>query len=383
MAGTTLIAQAWGRGDGERVNFYVGQTTTVLVIIALFLSVAGIFLAGPLLKLLQTPESVYAFTLDYLYIVFAGLPFMFGFLVLQSTMQGIGRTVVPLVLQVFTVALNIALDPIMIFGVGNIPALGVRGAAYATVLARGIGSTIAFVVLFRGRYGLRLTLGNMRPDRRAIRLLLRIGLPSSMGQAVSALGFTVLQGIVNSFGTPVIAAFGVGNRLISMFNMPAMGISRATTTLVGQNLGAGDVKKAREAVVLSILVIQAFLLPAMTLTFFYGSSFIRFFVDDPETMRYGAELFRVVAPSVVFFGFFHAVTGALQGAGDTRPVMYLSIARLWLLRVPVAYILCFMTAVGAGGIWWAMFVSNMVTAAAGLLYLKKGPWTEALDPREV
>ena len=308
---------------------------------------------------------------------------MFGFLVLQSTMQGIGRTVVPLVLQVFTVALNIALDPILIFGVGAIPALGVQGAAYATVIARDIGSTIAFLILFRGKYGLHLTFQNMRPHRSSIRLLLRIGLPSSLGQAVSALGFTVLQGIVNSFGTPVIAAFGVGNRLISMFSMPPTGISRATTTLVGQNLGAGDVKKARNAVVLGILVIQAFLLPAMTLTFFYGSSFIRFFVDDPETMRYGAELFRIVAPSVVFFGLFHAVTGALQGAGDTRPVMYLSIARLWLLRVPLAYMLCFMLNLGAVGIWWAMFISNVVTAAAGLLYLKRGTWTGALDQREV
>lgn len=383
MAGTTLIAQARGKDDQEKVDFYLGQSTFTLMVTALILSAAGFLLAEPLLKLLQTPIAVYDFTLDYLNIIFAGLPFMFGFLVLQSAMQGIGRTMVPLVLQVGTVVLNIALDPLLIFGPGPFPSLSVRGAAIATVIARASGSLVAFIVLVQGKYGLQLRFQHMKPHRQSIGLFLRIGLPSSLGQAASALGFTVLQGIVNSFGTAVIAAFGVGNRLINLFSMPAMGISRATTSVVGQSIGAGDRKRAGEAVVLSIVLIQLFLLPAMTLTFFYGSEFVRFFVDEAETMRYGAQLFRVVAPSVVFFGFFHAVTGALQGAGDTRPIMYLNIARLWLLRVPVAYFLAFVLEIGPGAIWWGMFVSNMLTAAAGLLYLKKGTWIGALDSREV
>jgi putative MATE family efflux protein len=383
MAGTTLIARAKGEGESEKVDFYLGQSAFTLLVASLILSAAGLLLSEPLLKLLKTPADVYRYTLDYMNIIFAGLPFMFGFLILQSGMQGIGKTMVPLLVQLITVGLNILLDPLLIFGPGPFPFLGVRGAAVATVIARAVGSIVAFAVLVKGNYGLRLKLVYLRPHPPSIRLFLRIGLPSSFGQAASALGFTVLQGIVNSFGTAVIAAFGVGNRLINLFSMPAMGISRATTTVVGQNLGAGNRKKAGEAVVLSIVLIQLFLLPAMTLTFFFGSEFVRFFVDEAETIRYGAQLFRVVAPSVVFFGFFHAVTGALQGAGDTRPIMYLNIARLWLLRVPVAYLLAFVLEIGPGAIWWGMFISNMLTAAAGLLYLKRGTWVGALDSREV
>ncbi len=383
MAGTTLIAQSHGKGSGERVDFYLGQATTVLLVTALLIALTGIVLSEPLLKLLQTPRDVFAFTRDYMLIVFAGLPFMFGFFVMQSAMQGIGRTVVPLVIQVITVGLNIALDPLFIFGIGFFPAWGVRGAAVATVIARALGSFIAFYILIQGRYGMQLKLEHMRPQLPSVRLFLRIGLPSSFGQAVSALGFTVLQGLVNSFGTAVIAAFGVGNRLIGLFNMPAMGISRATTSLVGQRLGARDPDGARDVVVLSILSIQVFIFPAMVLAFFYGSSFIRFFVDDPETMRYGAELFRVVAPSVVLFGFFHATIGAFQGAGDTKPVMYLNIARLWALRLPVAYGLAYLVGFGPGSIWWAMFVSNMVTAAIGLYYFRTDRWLTALNPDEV
>ncbi|MDY7029279.1 MAG: MATE family efflux transporter, partial [Spirochaetota bacterium] len=178
MAGTTLIAQAKGRGDDERVDFYVGQTTSLMIIVSCILAVAGILLAKPLLILLQTPDNVFGFTFDYMIIIFAGLPFIFGFLILQSTMQGIGRTMVPLVLQVFTVVLNVALDPLLIFGVGPFPAMSVRGAAVATVIARGIGSAVAFVVLLRGSYGLRLRKEHMRLDGKLVRLFLRIGLPS-------------------------------------------------------------------------------------------------------------------------------------------------------------------------------------------------------------
>jgi len=207
MAGTTLIAQSHGKGSRERVDFYLGQATTILLTTAVLIAVVGIFLTSPLLKLLQTPENVFDFTRDYMLIVFSGLPFMFGFIVMQSAMQGIGRTVVPLVIQLITVALNIILDPLFIYGLGFFPAWGVQGAAVATVFARAVGSSIAFYILIQGKYGMQLRWAHMRPQAPSVRLFLKIGLPSSFGQAVSALGFTVLQGVVNYFGTTLIASY--------------------------------------------------------------------------------------------------------------------------------------------------------------------------------
>ncbi|MFO7849106.1 MAG: MATE family efflux transporter [Spirochaetia bacterium] len=380
MAGTTLIAQAKGKGDEEKVNFYLGQTCFILTVSSLIIAAAGILLSSPLLSLMQTPENVFAFTRDYMIIIFAGMPFMFGYFLLQASMQGIGRTTVPLALQVVTVAFNIALDPLLIFGIWIFPEWGVRGAAAATVLARGLSSIAAYRILIKGNMGMQLTLSNIRPDRQAIRLLLRIGIPSSFGQAFTALGFTVLQGLVNTFGTAVIAAFGVANRIISLLSLPPMGISRATTTLVGQSLGAKQVDQAKHVVTLSIISIQAILIPTALIAFFFGSSFIRFFVDDPETILYGAELFRIVTPSVVLFGLVHAIIGAFQGAGDTKPVMYLSLSRLWVLRLPLAYLLAVVLAWGPVGIWWSMFLSNMIIAAAGLYWFRRGKWITALDP---
>ncbi len=377
-AGTTLIAQSKGRRDPERMNYYLGQTASLLLIIALLLAAGGALASGPLLRLLQTPGSIYPLALVYLRTIFAGVPLMFGFFLLRAAMQGTGNTKVALAVQLATVAVNIPLDVLLIFGAGPIPALSVQGAALATVISRGIGSGAAFFILFRGNRGLILRGEYLRPRRAAFRLLLRIGLPASTGQGLSALGFTVLQGLVNIYGTAVIAAFGVGNRIIALFNMPAMGLGKAVTSLVGRELGAGDQRGARRAVAVAAAVVTAVLLPSMLGVALFGGRLMIFFVDDPEAAAWGALMFRVVTPSVVLFAYFLLLNGAFQGAGDTRPVMLMNAGRLWLIRVPLAYLFSLGLGMGPLGIWVAMFISNFLTALAGYLYYRRGGWMTVL-----
>jgi Na+-driven multidrug efflux pump len=190
----------------------------------------------------------------------------------------------------------------------------------------------------------------------------------------------VLQGVVNTFGTAVVAAFGVGNRIIGLFNMPALGFSQATTSLVGQQLGAKRKDRAVTVVKQSVVTVTVFIVVGMTLTFFFGSSFVRFFIDDPEVIQHGATMFRVISMSVVLFAMFTVAVGAFQGGGDTKPVMYLNIGRLWGLRLPVAYLLAIVLHMGPNGIWWAMFVSNLVTAVVGFAILKRGRWLHKINP---
>lgn len=379
MAGTTLIAQSKGKGDDRKVDFYLGQTAVILLIFSVVLSVIGILATDPLLYLLQTPPEVFEHTHNYMIIIMAGLPFMFGFFVLQGSLQGIGNTVTPLWVQAITIVINVVLDPLMIFGLLFFPPLGVVGAALATLIARSIASIIALYILFKGNKGIKLRFSDMIPRKESVLLFLRIGLPASIGQALSALGFTVLQGLVNYFGTAVIAAFGVGNRIISLYNQPAMGISRATTTLVGQSVGAKDINRARRVVRVSVLAILAFLIPATSLTFFWGNYFVKFFVNDPETIWWGEILFKIVSPSVIFFGLFTVVNGAFQGAGDTKPIMFMSIARLWVIRVPLAFLLALMFNLGPLGIWIAMFVSNISVSLFGIAWFRRGRWVYAVD----
>jgi len=380
MAGTTLIAQSKGRGDMERANFYAGQTTTMLVVMSFVISGLGLLFTPTLLRVMQVPAEAFEYTRQYMTIIFAGMPLMFVSFLLRAVLQGVGDSMTPLIVQVITILLNVVLDPILIFGWGPIPAMEVAGAAYATVFARFVAAVVSAWFLIRGKNGIRLTVANMKPDWTAMRRIADIGLPSAIGHAVPAFGFTALQDIVNSLGTSVVAAFGVGNRIVSLFNMPAIGFSQATTSIVGQRLGAGRKDLAVTAVKQSILTVFVFIVAGMTLAFFFGASFVRFFVDDPEVIAYGEELFRILSPSVVIFAMFTVATGAFQGGGDTKPVMVLNIARLWGLRVPLAYLLALTLAWGPSGIWWSMFASNLVIATIGFFWLSRGRWLHKIDP---
>ncbi|MFP4375186.1 MAG: MATE family efflux transporter [Spirochaetaceae bacterium] len=378
-AGQTLISQSRGRDDQEKVDFYLGQTTTSLLGFSVIISLGGGVLIPALLALLQVPPDAFAQTQQYLHIIFAGLPFMFLFFVMQAAMQGIGDSMTPLLIQAGTIVLNVALDPLLIFGVGPLPRMEVAGAAVATVISRSAGSAVALAILLRGGHGLHLKPRNLIPRLPAIRLFFRVGAPISVGQGLSGLGFVVLQGIVNGFGTAVIAAFGVGARIIGLFNMPVIGFSRATATLVGQSIGAGRPEQAKTVLRQSVLTILIFISVGMFLTFFFGNAVVRFFVDDAAVVEVGAVMFRVVSISVIPFAMFTVANGAFQGAGDTKPVLYLNVARLWGLRVPVAYLLAVAVGIGPLGVWISMVVSNVVTAAAGFWILGKGRWLTALD----
>ena len=382
-AGTTLISQSKGKGDREKMDFYLGQMTTLILIIAVLISVLGITFTDRLLVLMQVPEDTFDYTSSYLRIIFSGIPFMFMSFVLRSSLQGIGNSVTPLIVQSVTVVLNIILDPILIFGLGPVPSMTVKGAAYATVFSRIVASVIGITILVRGRRGIKLKLKNMIPEGKAVKLLLKIGIPSSVGQGISALGFTVLQGVVNSLGSSVIAAFGVGNRIIGLFNMPAMGISQATAVLVGQRIGAKDHSGAWRVVKHSFLTVFVFISLGMSLTFFKGSSVVKFFVNDPEVIKHGVMLFKIVSPSVVFFALFTISTGVLQGAGDTKPVMIFNIIRLWGIRVPVVYLLVAFTSLGAVSIWIGMFASNLIISIAGFVLLSKGRWLYKINPDDI
>ena len=382
-AGTTLMAQSRGMGDQGKMNHYLNQSASLLGLAAAVLVAAGLALSAPVLSLLGTPPETYGHALVYLRIVLLGVPFTFAYFLLQSGFVAIGDTMTPLRVHLAAVLLNVALDPLFIYGPGPFPAWGVAGAAVATVLSQTVGAVLSLAILAKGRGGLRLSPALAKPVGKSWKLLLGIGLPSSLGQAVSALGFTVLQGVVNRFGVAAIAAFGIGNRLNNMFDIPAHGIVAASTGMVGRAMGARDQAGADRIIRTSLILVLALELPLMGLAFLFGGDLVRFFVDDPEAVRLGRVMFTVITPSLLMFGLYMALTGAFQGAGDTKVIMALSITRLWVIRVPLAYALAGLTDLGPMSIWIAMFVSNFTIAVAGWLYWRSGRWRKALDPGRI
>ncbi|MFT5316323.1 MAG: putative MATE family efflux protein, partial [Candidatus Krumholzibacteriia bacterium] len=226
QAGTTLVSQYKGAGRPNKMGLAAGQSVLLQVGVGVLIAVVGFIISKPVLLLLHTPPDAFDETLTYMRWIVAGLPLMFVFHVYQGILFGMGDTKSPMKLNIIAVMVNVVLDPILIFGWGPVPAMGVAGAAIATILARALAAGLAMRALLSGD-GFRIRAKDLHFDREMFMKLLRVGLPLSAGQTATSLGFTLLIGIVNGFGSSVTAAFGIGHRVVMMVAVPAMGLSQA------------------------------------------------------------------------------------------------------------------------------------------------------------
>jgi putative MATE family efflux protein len=392
--GTTLVSQYRGAGRPRAMGRAGGQTLVLLILVGIVLAAVGLIFAPSILRLLQTPPDAFPETLIYMRWILIGMPFMFGFFVYQGIFTGMGDTVGPLQVNLIAVILNVVLDPILIFGIGPVPHLGVAGAALATCIARAVAAAVGFYRLFRGDRGFRLYLADLRWDPRIMGRIAKVGLPMSFGQMGTSLGFTLMMGIVNTFGSAVTAAFGIGHRIIHMALVPTFGFSQANATAsqanataVGQNLGADQPERAAASVRTAAFLIGVILLPITTLMFFFGDTISRLFISDLEVIQYGRDLFHITSYSVFAFGFVMVLLGAFQGSGHTMPAMVLNLSRLWVVRIPAAYLLALVLGMGPAGLWWAMFLSNTLIAIAACVWFSAGTWKrkviESEDEEEI
>lgn len=380
QAGTTLISQYRGAGREDGMRRAAGQTLVLQVLAGVIVAVLGLVFAEPLLRLLRTPADAFAESLVYMRWILAGVPLMFVFFVYQGIFTGLGDTVGPMRINVVTVILNVILDPLLIFGPGPFPEMGVAGAAAATVIARGVASLLSLRAILGGT-GFRIRARDLRWDGKMISRMLRIGLPLSLGQAATSLGFTLLIGIVNGFGSAVTAAFGVGHRVVHMAMVPAMALAQANATAVGQNLGAGLPERAALSARTAALLITVVLLPLTTLTTIFGGPLTRLFVADPEVIGHGADMLRITSFSVFVFGLISVLFGSFQGAGHTTPVMVVNVARLWAVRIPAAWLMAVALGMGPIGLWWAMNLSNVLAAVAAFVWFLRGDWKRSAIDR--
>ncbi len=375
MAGTSLVAQYTGAKEEKKARQVAGHLLLFNIILILFLSIAGYIFSSPLLKLLRTPADAFAPTLTYFRTMLLGLVTSVPFFIYQGVLNGYGDTISPLKLQALTIGINLVLDPIMIFGWFGFPALGVLGAALATIISRAIASAIGLYELFKGIRGIKLTLSCLKPDIEIFRKIVKVGLPASLGMSGSSVGFIIIQGIINTLGSAVVAAAGIGFRMVHLFMLPALGISSAITTIVGQSLGADKVKRAKESVLLGLKIIIGFLTPAMILIAYYGKYIMIFFIPhDPLVHEIGAKMFHIVGPSVIFFAIFRIYAGAFQGSGHTMPVMITSLLRIWIVRLPLVWLFSIRMGWGHFGVWWGMLSSNVFTAALMFILYLRGSW---------
>jgi putative MATE family efflux protein len=397
VAGTSLIAQYKGAGQLHKLREVVGQFILIIAIFSVvFLSASFIFL-DQILGLLQVPAEIFDIARQYISVILTGVVFMFIFLSYQSFSHGLGDTISPMRVQLISVGLNIVLDPLLIFGLGFFPRMETLGAAYATLIARVVAAVLALWYMRSRATVIIPTLHHLKPQPEMLRRILRISIPASLGQSMTSFGFLILQGFVNSFGTVVISVFSIGNRMTGFFMMPAMGISNALATIIGQNLGAGETKRAVESVRTAFWLIMLIMLAGCSIIFFFGAHLTRFFINDPAVIEVGIRMFRVTSIASLLFGVVFIFMGVFNGSGHTRPTMMLNISRLWLLHIPFVYLLSGkllqllnldggvlhdvlsviarpLAASPFDALWWSMVISNSVIGFFAFMIYRRGHW---------
>ena len=365
---SVVISQFFGAKEFDKVQKAFSSFIIFMLVAGVLLSIAGIIFAEPMFRLTNTPEDVIPQAVAYFRIYVGGTFLFVTFNIIISILRGVGESVRPMLFILLTTILNIALDLLFIV----VFKWGIEGAARATVIAQGIGMCVALGYVNNTHPLLSIKKQDLLFDMGLFKEGLRIGLPSSVQQCAISLGLIALLGIVNSFGTDTLTAYGAAGKIDTIIIQAVLTLSGALAAFCGQNIGAGHLDRVRDGVRFAMLVNLLLGLATFTAIYFFGDKMMLAFTKDPEVIRIGKEYLLIMGGFFIVHGGLNVFNGALRGAGDTLFPMAVSITCLWLIRIPLAY--WFSSIWGRSGIWWAIGASLCIGLTITYIYYKLGFW---------
>ena len=375
-----LVARYVGAKDSKKADAVATQSIYLGVIMATVAVVTGLLFTKRLFLLLGASQEVLEAGIGYLKILLVGGITMFMLFLGNAILQGAGDTVTPMKLMILANIINIILDPVFIFGWGGMPRMNTSGAAVATVISQAISSFLVIWMLSNGRSIVHIHLSEWKIKLDLLKTILKIGLPSSLQMFFRSLMGVVLIGIVASFGTAAVAAYGVGMRLQMVVLMPAFALGGSAATLVGQNLGSGQPGRAKRSAWVATffdMIVMAFIAVAF---FSFAYQFMSVFNKDKNVIALGIQYLRITTPFYIFIAFGIVLNRALAGAGDTFVPMIITLLTLWGFQVPAAILLSRNTALGVTGVWWAMGLASLLNGLLILGWFETGRWKKRVKP---
>lgn len=381
-ASIALIARAFGGGDRARAAWVSNQAMMACIVYGILFGVGAYLVAEDLILLFKPSVGMHADAVEYLKIVSAGTITMFLLMQITASQRGVGDSVWPLVLILSSNLLNMVLDYLFIFGVGPFKPMGVAGAAWATVVARGVGLFWGLYLLWNHSSPLRLHLREIWPRMRILFELHRLGLPASGQLAIRVLAVVGLTWIVSDVVTDpadreaALDAFGICIRLDILALFSALGWGTAAATLVGQNLGADKEHRAVAATWVAITLNVAMMGGIGAIFIAWAEPIVHFFNNDPRVVMYAVYFLKIIAPSYLFLAFTVVLSQALNGAGSTRAPMVIDLCFVLVLQLVVAYILAhyapFREKVLGVFVTYSLF--NVLLALIYTVWFNKGYW---------
>lgn len=368
-----LVARYWGARRYREAALVVGQSFHLSLLLSLLFGVGGWFLARPLLEFLGGREMVLELAVTYFRVISAGAWTIFIFVTFSSALKGSGDAWTPFKVMALGVVLNCLLDPILIFGWGPVPALGVPGSAVATIFSRLV--TVA-VIIYRtrpSRSHLDLAGAFARVDLPLIGRILQIGFFSSVEMLLRSVAMIALLRFVSVYGTAALAAYGIGTRVRAIVLMPGIGLGYSSGILVGQNLGAGQPKRAHRTAWATWGLYQVVLIPLVVFFLIFAREVVGVFNRDPGVLREGAVLLRYLAISYFFLSLILVFGKSLNGAGDTAGPMIITGFSLFLMVFFLAW--PGSAAWGLEGIWKAILGGTALNGVLMAWWFQRGRWS--------
>ncbi|MBF0544145.1 MAG: MATE family efflux transporter [Candidatus Riflebacteria bacterium] len=373
MGSSVLVSQHYGAKNLDKVTEVINNAFVIGLLISGISMVVGYYGAEPILKLNGTPTEVLPIAASYMRYFVGTFPSMFGIFMLAACLRGTGDSKTPLYFQAGGLLVACILDPVLMFGWLGAPKMGLNGAALATILAQTGGFLGLLYYLHRKRHLARPRLRGFRLDRGTIWLILVIGVPSTLQQALVSVGMVLIIGLVNGFGKDAVAAYGAAMRIDQIAFMPAMTIGMAISTVAGQNIGAGLFDRVKRTFWVGVALGVISTLPATLLALVVPEVILRLFLQEPEVLNIGCHYLHIMGLGYLIFSIMFVSNGVINGAGKTFVTTLVSLIALWGIRIPLATYLS-KTSLHIEGIWYSIVFSSFIGMSISLLYFASGRW---------
>jgi putative MATE family efflux protein len=375
---TAMVARRTGEHDPEGAARVGAQAMILGAVVSLIIGVVGVLFGPQLLTLMGASSAVIETGGTFTRIMLGGNAVVIFLFLINAVFRGAGDAAIAMRVLWLANIINIALGPCLIFGVGPFPELGVKGAAIATTIGRGVGVLFAFSQLLRERSRVRVRSKHFRPELKLIRSLVRLSSSATFQVLIGTMSWIGLVRIVSTFGSQALAGYTIGFRIIIFALLPSWGMSNAAATMVGQSLGAGKPDRAERAVWRAGFYNMCFLGLIGLMFVIFAGQIVRQFTNDQTVYLYAVDCLRTVALGFLFYAYGMVLTQSFNGAGDTRTPTIINLFIFWLWEIPLGYVLAKVLGLGPHGIFWAVTIAFSTLAVVSAIIFRRGNWKKSV-----
>lgn len=375
MAATAMVARRIGEKNPEQASRSAAQVLLVSFMVTFILSVFGVIYAEEILVMMGSKPEAAAYGKDFTRIMMGSSVVIMLLFLINGIFRGAGNAAIAMKSLWIANIANIILCPILIRGFGPVPAMGLTGAALATTIGRSIGVIYQLYHLLVADTQVRILLRYFKPDYKIVKSIIKIATPGIFQFVIASCSWIFLaQLVATTGGENASAGYQTALRLMMFFMLPAWGLSNAASTLVGQNMGAGQLLRAEQSVMKTVVYNVIFMVTVSLVFFFLGDFLVGFFTQDVEIKNFAKNALHIMSVGFIFYGIGMVMINAFNGAGDTWTPTWVNLFGFWLFQIPLAYFLSKYSGMGPKGVFISIPVAETLITVIAFILFKKGRW---------